>query len=389
MSRNERMIFHFIARMLMLSKSPTQNNKWNSKLSVRPRKIIKSARTEMIYLILTTVFYLLFLNVRSDILFNFLPEKGYLITSKARNQRIFDTWMYNNEAEMAYIRLWRLYDYVDAFIICVSNISHSGAPKRLSFKPFGEDIKKYQKKIHIVYVPKDYCDPANNQNSHAWCVEKSQRDYAINYIEKTFHPTTNDIILVSDVDEIFTRDAVKFIANHPPLEFYLVPGVTYFPYYFHYLDDWHFSLAVRYSKERRHISSLRNYANFPNFSYYMMAMPRHSVTHCTYCFKSIQQYKNKLASFAHQEYNQYPYTSNDWIFKSHYCREKIGSGNLVNDEENTDYSELIPEDGRLSYLYDPSFRYDIRLTSYKEKDLETLCKFKFNRTPFKDRKKKT
>ncbi len=46
------------------------------------------------------------------------------------------------------------------------------------------------------------------------------------------------------------------------------------------------------------------------------------ITHCSYCFKSIEEYKNKLKSFSHQEYNIYSYITNEWIFKSHYCRIK-------------------------------------------------------------------
>jgi beta-1,4-mannosyl-glycoprotein beta-1,4-N-acetylglucosaminyltransferase len=356
-----------------------RNLKWKS---LYKNKIIKFSKIELLVLTAVVLIYFLIINTKTEISSEILPEKGYLITKKGKGQRIFDTWMYNNEAEMAYTRIWRLYDYVDAFIICVSNISHSGQPKFFTFKPFTQDIKKYDDKIHVVYVPSNYCIPGNDGNGYAWCIETSQRDYAIEYIEQNFRPTTNDIMLVSDVDEIFTRDAVKFIAEHPPLEFYFVPGVTYFPYYFHFVENWSFSLAVRYSKHRRQLSRIRNIANSPKIEYYTMKMPQRSVTHCSYCFRTLQQYKNKLLSFAHQEFNTYPYTTNDWIFKSHYCREKINSGVVVEDEKDTNWSELIPNDERLRFLYDPSYHYDLNLTSYTEKDLENLCQFKFRRTPF-------
>ena len=49
------------------------------------------------------------------------------------------------------------------------------------------------------------------------------------------------------------------------------------------------------------------------------------ITHCSYCFNSIEEYKNKFKSFVHQEFNRHPYTTNDWIFRSHYCRAKVNS----------------------------------------------------------------
>ena len=107
------------------------------------------------------------------------------------------------------------------------------------------------------------------------------------------------------------------------------------------------------------------------------------VTHCSYCFRNLRQYKKKIMSFAHQEFNVHPFNSNNWIFYSHYCREKINSPEGY-DENVTDLYKLVPKDERLRHLYDPSYTYDIRETSYTEKDLETLCKDKKNpirRTP--------
>ena len=49
------------------------------------------------------------------------------------------------------------------------------------------------------------------------------------------------------------------------------------------------------------------------------------ITHCSYCFKDINDCKNKLKSFAHRELNRLSFISIIKIFKSHICRIKIGS----------------------------------------------------------------
>ena len=66
-----------------------------------------------------------------------------------------------------------------------------------------------------------------------------------------------------------------------------------------------------------------------------------------------------------------PYITNDWIFKSQYCREKINSG-PGHDENIHDMRDLMPNDERLRFLYDPSYMYNISQTSYKKEDLKTL-----------------
>ena len=102
------------------------------------------------------------------------------------------------------------------------------------------------------------------------------------------------------------------------------------------------------------------------------------VIHCSYCFETAEEYINKLKSFTHQEFNKPPYTTYDWVFKSHFCRIKINNP-YGNDEIETDWSELIPDDPRYRYLWDPSYEYDITKTNYTKDDLKTLCTQSFRR----------
>ena len=52
---------------------------------------------------------------------------------------------------MAYIHIWRLYNYVYKFIIVINNITYTGNPKNISFKPFEKDIQPYMDKVEVVY----------------------------------------------------------------------------------------------------------------------------------------------------------------------------------------------------------------------------------------------
>ena len=107
------------------------------------------------------------------------------------------------------------------------------------------------------------------------------------------------------------------------------------------------------------------------------------ITHCSYCFKDMEEYRNKIRSYGHhKEYNKPPFITNNWLFKSHYCRERIKFFIYGTDEPYYDWRDLIPDDERLKYLIDPSFEFPLNQTNYTGKDLETLCHKKYNRKPF-------
>ena len=90
-------------------------------------------------------------------------------------------------------------------------MTHSGLPKDFTFKNFKNDIEKYMDKIDIVYF-NNICDQKRYYNYKLrWCFEMSQRDYAQYYIEKKYNPTQNDLFVITDLDELLTREGIKYI----------------------------------------------------------------------------------------------------------------------------------------------------------------------------------
>ena len=280
---------------------------------------------------------------------------------------------------MLYIQLWRLYDYVDKFIITISNMTYTGFPKNFTFKPFEKNIKPYMNKVDIVNF-NNICNRKEYPNyNQVWCFENSQRDYAKTFIEEKYSPTEKDILIVVDIDEILTREGIEYIKKNPPKNFYFIHGSMYFPYFYHRVGDWYKSFAVRYNKNMKTLNQYRLSNGYRLRYKFNQSKPL--VTHCSFCFKDIEQYRNKLKTTSHQEVNKPPYTTNNWIFKSHYCRKKIGNPEGY-DEPYEGWKHLIPNDNRLKYLIDRSFMFPLNQTTYTEKDLETMCNKTYNRTPF-------
>ena len=318
-------------------------------------------------------------NVKINII-NKTTNNEYTNSTKGR---IFLCTLYNNEAEFAYIHIWRLYDYIDKFIIVTSNMTYSGLSKNVTFKSFEKDIKPFMDKVDIVYF-NNICNRKEYGNTKLiWCIEASQRDYAKNYIEENYNPTENDLLIITDIDEILTREGIKYIIQHPPNNYYFLKGHRYFPYYYHKFDDCDKSVVVRYHKGMKALTKYRAMKNTNSNTFKFKYNPtKPLITHCSYCFKDIEEYRNKLRSYSHQIFNKPPYITNDWIFKSHYCRYKLQSHKKGTDETYEGWKHLIPDDNRLKYLIDRSFMYPLNQTNYTEKDLATLCNNTYNRTLF-------
>ena len=298
-------------------------------------------------------------------------------TLKHPERRVFDCFLYNGESTMLYIRLWRLYEYVDHFIIFMSNTSFSGEQRNLSFSPFEKEIMQFRSKIYILQRDVTY-DPNICIHEQQWCREEAQRNDLIEGI-KHYHAKDGDLIFLSDVDEILTKSGMEKILQNPPKDFYHITAVYLTPNFMYGNKLWDFAVVINYTTSNlkqfqwyREYRSIQSYPDYP------------IMTHCSYCFKTIEEYKFKLKSFSHQEYNKYPYTNDSFIFRMHYCRQQIVSQKIQKRNHWFDNEKLIPDDPRLNYLIDQDFKMNINQTIYNESILTQLCTKRYSFFKTKD-----
>ena len=131
--------------------------------------------------------------------------------------KIFDCFMYFDEEMILDLRLNILNSHVDYFIIVESRYNHKGEKRKLLFNK--EKFIKYRDKIiYLVYdeVPSkvkrinDEDDEKTQTNKYimnALYRENAQRNYIINGLNNA---NNEDIILISDVDEIPKIDKFEF-----------------------------------------------------------------------------------------------------------------------------------------------------------------------------------
>ena len=131
--------------------------------------------------------------------------------------KIFDCFMYFDEEIVLDVRLNVLDQFVDYFVIVESKFTHKGDPRNLKF-----DLDKYKKfKDKIIYLvyedqPKEIkiikSNDSENEKSIKYIFNAIYRENGQrNYIGKgLIRAKDNDIILISDVDEIPNLSNVSF-----------------------------------------------------------------------------------------------------------------------------------------------------------------------------------
>lgn len=137
---------------------------------------------------------------------------------------IYDCFSFFNELDILEIRLNILDGIVDKFVLVEATKTHSGKEKPLYYKDNIERFSKFKDKIIHIIV-----DEFPDINT-SWEYENYQR----NCIAKGLADAKeNDIILISDVDEIPNPDAVRNNINNDEIKIF--EQNMYF-YYLNYLD---------------------------------------------------------------------------------------------------------------------------------------------------------
>ena len=135
--------------------------------------------------------------------------------------RIFDCFMYFDEELITNLRMNILDKYVDYFVIVESKYNHKGDKRDLKF-----NFKKYKKfKNKIIYlvqrqlppnIEKIKKDDSNIEKEHKYINNAVKREnFQRNFLEKGIAKAKDDdLILISDVDEIPNLEKIKYSKIH-------------------------------------------------------------------------------------------------------------------------------------------------------------------------------
>jgi beta-1,4-mannosyl-glycoprotein beta-1,4-N-acetylglucosaminyltransferase len=128
----------------------------------------------------------------------------WVYKKEARKPVVIDAFPFNNELEILDIRFETLFDVVDRFILVEAMTTHGGKPKELVFQNNLDRYQKYLHKVTYLVIP-EFPVFEGTVTDKSWARERYQRDYIMQSLKDC---KDDDIIIVSDVDEIPNTQAV-------------------------------------------------------------------------------------------------------------------------------------------------------------------------------------
>jgi beta-1,4-mannosyl-glycoprotein beta-1,4-N-acetylglucosaminyltransferase len=214
-----------------------------------------------------------------------------------KSRKVYDLFLASSEVEWLEIRFNTLDPVVDYFVIVESARSFTYHPKPLYFK---QNFHKFEKFAHnIIYRVLDF---AGLENNSTWEREKFQRDALFDAVFPGLlgdqAANQDDVILVSDLDEIPKEETVTMLKNCKFPERVTIRSQFYY-YSFqwqHHGGDWNHPQATFYQgnttirpEELRMGPGMRDLKN--------------ASWHCSSCLSTVAEMQQKIESFSHTEYN--------------------------------------------------------------------------------------
>ncbi|HJO77118.1 MAG TPA: hypothetical protein QF874_00570 [Pelagibacteraceae bacterium] len=218
---------------------------------------------------------------------------------------LIDAFIFFNEKELVELRVKYLNSIVDHFVVVEANITHQGKKKDWNFpnilknslKDHSQKIQYHQLNIDFVEIEKEESWILEGiKGDSAWRIENFQRNYIKNACNKF---SEKDILIISDVDEIPSKNKLEFILS---CDFAKIAPVA--------LEQHLFHLDCNYLKLESWRGSIVTTMKICNvYSPQQLRSARNRISHFSdsgWSFSSFGGYegvKKKFEAFTHKEYN--------------------------------------------------------------------------------------
>jgi len=244
-------------------------------------------------------------------------------------RKIYDCFLFFNELEILELRLETLNDFVDKFVIVESTVTFSGKEKPLVFNENKDKFTKFKDKIiHVIIddTPDDFInlpyvinpitedDKIKNkilnyvETSEGWGRHEKQWGRETYQREAIFYGikecSDDDIILISDLDEIPNPKEIENIKNNITNEIFDFKQTTYY-YYFNLLKeyDWSGTKCLVWNK-LKYLS-----INLIRQNKFTTDIIKNGGWHFSF-MGGPDRVKIKIDAYSHQEYNNQHIISN-------------------------------------------------------------------------------
>lgn len=206
--------------------------------------------------------------------------------------KVIDAFTFYNELKMLKFRLTEHNDFVDYFVLVEATVTFAGNPKPLFYQDNKHLFEEFNHKIiHIVV------EDMPMGNEHVWTRENFQR-YCTDRGIKKLNLVDEDIILISDADEIFDYKYIQALKTLKD------PFAFQFNFETYYYDLQHKCDEVTTAPRVLNYSAYKIFNSNPQFirTAYIFQKIDNTGWHFSY-FGDIPFIRNKLLNYAHQEFN--------------------------------------------------------------------------------------
>ena len=223
---------------------------------------------------------------------------------------IVDAFTFFNERELVELRVKYLNDIVDCLLIVEADHTHTGKKKEWNFPDVLKNrLQKFSHKIqyHQMNVDLERAESEKSPNyigktlGRSWKVESMQR----NFLKESYNKfsSSQDIIIISDLDEIPSKDKISFIKNSNFKEVAPVAlGQSLFHLNCNYVDLEQWIGSVIITKQ------LINKYEPQVFRDYKNRISRFNDAGWSFSsFGGVKRVREKLEAFCHEEYNKEKY----------------------------------------------------------------------------------
>lgn len=267
-------------------------------------------------------------------------------------RRVFDAVLFSNELDILKIRWNELYPYVSEFVLLESNSTFTGLPKRFAFAGFRDEFKFLEPRLTYGQVPGRFKKGENP------FIEEAYQRLALDYLLKQAGIQDDDLLIMSDVDEIPSRHTINLLRwcdGIPPI---LHLRLRNYLYSFEFLVDnnsWRASIHVYEAGKTR-------YAHYRQSDEILAD----AGWHCSFCFRRIKEFIFKMKAYSHVDRVRFSHFLNPKRVQRVICK---GADLFDMLPEEYTFKEIIGKMGPVPHSYSA-----VHLPAYL---LENADEFKF------------
>lgn len=213
--------------------------------------------------------------------------------------KVYDCFIFFNEVDLLKVRLEEMYNYVDHFVLVESEETFRGKPKPSYYLENIEQFEKWADKIIYVFNSGHY------ESISPWPREAYQRNQIMKGLVDA---NDDDIILISDVDEIVRGCDVQRVIDSVMLHPKAVTGCIQPMYYFFFNRRFHGKDADWQGTQATTYRTLK----LSNPETVRTTTSSYHVHNSGWHFSSIgyDNFIQKLKAFSHKEYDTASYLNN-------------------------------------------------------------------------------